>query len=87
MDVADGCSPTTPKTTYKKMTMMKSRQQMTSVHFLEREKQSQNKMHTCRFAREFTPDQRWAVLQPEGPRWLLELDERAGQVGAGNLPP
>ena len=26
-------------------------------------------------------DQGWAILQHEGPRWVLDVGERAGQVG------
>lgn len=31
--------------------------------------------------------QRWAVIQPDGPRWLLALGERVGQVEQDANPP
>lgn len=48
----DAYSPTTPKATYKKMTIMKTMQQMTSVHFLKKHRvgaESVQKLHQYSF--------------------------------------
>lgn len=43
-------------------------------------KSFQNSVSTYAIPLEYSLEQGWAIIQPEGPHWLLDFDEQAGQV-------